>query len=177
MDPSLVNISLIPQDVRRRLLEYVLAKGVRPSDLGYDRTYIYRVRKGLRPVTDELLRAVLKYLTVDEYVEVVGEKPPVEEATVNDIIKVISKALRDPEFRKILITYLERYLGDYIRACSSTYTVSEEDIEYFVKVLRSEGRSEKTIREHLRYLRRALSDLDFTLSPEPVEDGFNLLEG
>ena len=73
MDPDLVRIEAVPQDVRRKILDYVTGvKGVKPSELGYNKTYLYRVRHGIVPISDELFRALLKFIDVDEYARLVG---------------------------------------------------------------------------------------------------------
>ena len=39
-----------------------LVKRIGPSELGYNKTHLYRVRHGLVPISDELFRALLKHL-------------------------------------------------------------------------------------------------------------------
>jgi hypothetical protein len=51
-------------------------------------------------------------------------------------------------------------LGDYIGTLQQTWHVSERDIEEFVKAKRLKGVSEKTINDEVRYIRRALAELD-----------------
>ena len=60
-------LRLIPQEVRVKLLEYLLEKGLRPGDLGVSSAYLRMIRKGERKVSDSLLRKVLAFLTVEEY--------------------------------------------------------------------------------------------------------------
>ena len=171
MNPEVVDIQSIPQDVRRKIFEYVLdVKGVKPIELGYDRSYIYRIKRGKLPISDDLLKKLLSYLTIDEYVKLVGNGLNVEEATVNDIVKVVKRALKDPKFREVLLEYLQQYLGEYIRASSRIYVVTKDDIEKFIKILKSQGRCEKTIKEHLRYLTKALSKLKNRLEPDNIRE-------
>jgi len=86
MDPELIRVETVPQEVRRRVFGYVTGvKGVRPSDLGYHKTYIYRVRRGLTPISDDLFRALLKFIDVDEYARLVGSAPPLVDAAPDDV--------------------------------------------------------------------------------------------
>ncbi len=56
MDPSMIRVETIPQEVRRKILDYVTnVKGVKPSDLGYDKTYMYKVRHNLVPRNHPIL--------------------------------------------------------------------------------------------------------------------------
>ena len=171
MDPELVRVEAIPQDVRRRVFEYVTSvKGVKPSDLGYDKTYMYRVRRGLMPISDNLFRALLKFIDVDEYARLVGSAPPLVEATPDDIIRVVKKALVDKSFRNLLFDMLRQAFGDEFREYRASWTVTEHDVEEFVRAKRLRGLKEKTIRDHVHYLRLALSDLNWTLEPEGARE-------
>jgi hypothetical protein len=46
MDPGMVDVGRLDNEARRRVLEYVLSRGVRPRDLGFDSTYVYKARTG-----------------------------------------------------------------------------------------------------------------------------------
>jgi integrase len=171
MDPDLVRVEAIPQDVRRRVFEYVtVVKGVRPSELGYDKTYMYRVRHGLVPISDDLFRALLRFIDVDEYARLVGSAPQLVDATPDDIVRVVKKALVDKSFRNLLFDMLRQAFGDEFREYRASWTVKEADIEEFVKVKRLKGLKEKTIRDHVHYLRLALSELNWTLEPEGIRE-------
>jgi len=67
----------------------------------------------------------------------------------------------------VLLSYLDRYLGEYVRSMETRWLVGENDIEEFIKAKRLR---EKTIRDHVHYLRLALSDLNWTLEPEGVRE-------
>ncbi|MFP3241383.1 MAG: tyrosine-type recombinase/integrase [Caldivirga sp.] len=171
MDPDLVRVEAVPQDVRRRVFEYVTGvKGVKPSDLGYDKTYLYRVRRGLMPISDDLFRALLKFIDIDEYARLVGSAPPLVEATPDDIIRVVKKALVDKSFRNLLFDMLRQAFGDEFREYRASWTVTERDIEEFVRAKRLKGLKEKTIRDHVHYLRLALGELNWTLEPEGIRE-------
>jgi integrase len=171
MEPDLVRVEAIPQDVRRRVFEYVtVVKGVKPSELGYDKTYMYRVRRGLMPISDELFRALLKFIDVDEYARLVGSAPPLVDATPDDIIRVVKKALVDKSFRNLLFDMLRQAFGDEFREYKASWTVTERDIEEFIKAKRLKGLREKTIQAEVHYIRQALSELNWTLTPEGIRE-------
>jgi integrase len=171
MDPSMVRVEAIPQDVRRKVLEYVTqVKGVKPSDLGYDKTYMYRVRHGLVPISDDLFRALLRFIDVEEYARLVGSAPPLVDATPDDIIRVIKKALVDRSFRNLLFDMLRQAFGEEFREYKTSWVVTEKDIEEFIKAKKLKGLSEKTIRDEVHYIREALAELNWNLTPEGVRE-------
>jgi integrase len=171
MDPDLVRLEAIPQDVRRRVLDYVTGvKGVKPSELGYDKTYLYRVRHGIVPISDELFRALLKFIDVDEYARLVGSAPPLVEATPDDAVRVVKRALVDKGYRNLLFELLRQAFGDEFREYRASWIVREADIEEFIKAKRLKGLSEKTIRDEVRYIRLALSELNWVLEPDGIRE-------
>jgi len=171
MDPSMIRVEAIPQEVRRKVLEYVTnVKGVKPSDLGYDKTYMYRVRHGLVPISDDLFRALLRFIDVEEYARLVGSAPPTVDATPDDAIRVIKKALVDRSFRDFLFNMLRQAFGEEFREYKTSWVVTERDIEDFIRAKKLKGLSEKTIRDEVRYIREALASLNWTLTPEGVRE-------
>jgi len=171
MDPELIRVEAIPQDVRRRVFDYVTSvKGVKPSELGYDKTYMYRVRHGLVPISDELFKALLKFIDVDEYARLVGSAPQLVDATPDDIVRVVKKALVDRSFRNLLFDMLRQAFGDEFREYRASWTVREADIEEFVKAKRLRGLREKTIQAEVHYIRMALSELSWTLTPDGIRE-------
>jgi len=171
MDPDLVRVEAIPQEARRKVLDYVTGvKGVKPSELGYDKTYLYRVRHGMVPISDELFKALLKFIDVDEYARLVGSAPPLVEATPDDAIRVVKRALVDKGYRNLLFELLRQAFGGEFREYKSSWMVTERDIEEFVKAKRLRGLSEKTIRDEVRYIRLALSELNWVLEPEGIRE-------
>jgi integrase len=171
MDPSMVRVEAIPQDVRRRILDYVTqVKGVKPSDLGYDKTYLYKVRHGLIPISDDLFRALLRFIDVEEYARLVGSAPPLVDATPDDIIRVVKKALADKSFRNLLFDVLRQAFGEEFREYRSSWVVTEQDLEEFVRAKKLKGLAEKTIRDEVRYIRLILSELNWVLTPEGIRE-------
>ncbi len=171
MDPSMIKIEAVPQDVRRRVLDYVInTKGVKPSELGYDKTYIYKARRGLVPISDDLFRALLRFIDVEEYARLVGSAPPIIDATPDDIVRVIKKALVDRGFRNLLFDMLRQAFGEEFREYRSSWVVTERDVEEFVRAKRLEGVTEKTLRDYVHYLREMLAELNWTLTPEGIRE-------
>jgi integrase len=171
MDPSMIRVEAIPQDVRRKVLDYVTqVKGVKPSELGYDKTYMYRVRHGLIPISDDLFRALLRFIDVEEYARLVGSAPPLVDATPDDIVRVIKKALVDRSFRNLLFDLLRQAFGEEFREYRSSWVVSEKDIEDFIKAKRLKGLREQTINDEVRYIRRALAELGWNLTPDGIRE-------
>ncbi|MDT7969815.1 MAG: hypothetical protein RQ842_04555, partial [Vulcanisaeta sp.] len=162
MDPSMIKIETIPQEVRRKILNYITStKGIKPSELGYDKTYMYKVRHGLVPVSDDLFRALLRFLDVEEYARLVGSAPPLVDATPDDIVRVVKKALVDKSFRDLLFDVLRQAFGEEFREYRSSWVVTEQDLEEFVRAKKLKGLAEKTIRDEVRYVRLALSELNW----------------
>ena len=171
MDPDLIRVEAVPQDVRRKVLDYVTrVKGIGPSELGYNKTYMYRVRHGMVPISDELFRALLKHIDVDEYARLVGSAPQLVEATPDDAVRVVKRALVDKGYRNLLFELLRQAFGGEFREYKSSWMVTERDIEEFVKAKRLRGLSNKTIRDEVRYIRLALSELNWVLEPDGVRE-------
>jgi integrase len=171
MDPDLVRVEAVPQDVRRRVFEYVTGvKGVKPSELGYDASYLFKVRRGLVPVSDELFKALLRFIDVDEYARLVGSAPQPVDATPEDAIRVVKRALVDRGYRNFLIDLLRQALGEELQGYRTSWTVREADVDEFIKAKRLRGLKEKTIRDHVHYLRLALSELNWVLEPDGIRE-------
>jgi integrase len=65
---------------------------------------------------------------------------------------------------------LRQAFGDEFREYKASWTVTERDIEEFVRAKRLKGLKEKTIRDHVHYLRLALSELNWVLEPEGIRE-------
>jgi len=171
MDPELVRVDAVPQEVRRKVLDYVTGvKGVKPSELGYDASYLFKVRRGLVPVSDELFKALLRFIDVDEYARLVGSAPQPVDATPEDAIRVVKRALVDRGYRNFLIDLLRQALGEELQGYKTSWTVREADVDEFIKAKRLRGLKEKTIRDHVHYLRLALSELNWVLEPDGIRE-------
>ncbi len=64
-------------------------------------------------MTLRLLCRALSFLSTEELARLLGQIPELEPATVNDIVRVIARARADANFRELLLSYLDRYLGGY----------------------------------------------------------------
>jgi len=85
--------------------------------LGVTINLISMLRSGKRRVTEDLLCRALKFISHEELAKLLGQIPEVEPASINDVIRVIARA--DPGFRDVLLSYLDRYLGDYVRSAGT----------------------------------------------------------
>ena len=154
-----------------KIINYVMEqKGVKARDLGVTINLISMIRSGKRRVTEDLLCRAMAYLSAEELAKLLGEIPEVEPASVGDIIRVVVRARADKDFRDLLMSYLERYLGDYIRSAGKQWVVEEKDIDEFTRVKKLEGVTEKTIRDEVHYIREALAKMNWTLSPENIRE-------
>jgi len=171
VDCELINIERISNEERVKIINYVMErKGVRTRDLGVTLNLISMIRSGKRRVTEDLLCRALKFLSHEELVKLLGQIPELEPASISDLVRVIARARADPEYRDLLLSYLDRYLGDYVRIMGTKWVVTEQDIEEFVKAKRLKGVSEKTIRDEVHYIREALAELNWTLTTEGVRE-------
>jgi integrase len=170
VDCNLININNITNEERVKIINYVMAKGIRARDLGVTINLISMIRSGKRRVTEDLLCRALSFLSTEELAKLLGQIPELEPATVNDIMRVVARARADANFRELLFSYLDRYLGEYVRSMGTRWVVAEQDVEEFVKAKRLKGLREKTIRDHVHYLRLALSELNWVLEPEGIRE-------
>jgi len=171
VDCELINIEKIGNEERVKIINYVMEKkGVRARDLGVTLNLISMIRSGKRRVTEDLLCRALKFLSNEELAKLLGQVPEPEPASINDVIKVIARARADPGFREILLSYLDRYLGDYVRSAGTKWVATEQDVEEFIRTKHLKGLSEKTIRDEVRYIRRALAELNWVLTPDGIRE-------
>ena len=171
VDCELVNIEKIGNEERVKIINYVMErKGVRARDLGVTLNLISMIRSGKRRVTEDLLCRALKFLSHEELAQVLGQVPEPEPASIGDLVRVVARARADPEYRDLLLSYLDRYLGDYVRSAGTRWAVTEQDIEEFIKAKKLKGLSEKTIRDEVHYIREALAELNWNLTPEGVRE-------
>jgi len=171
VDCNLLDLGQIGEEQRRSIIEYVRErKGVKPKDLGVTDAYLRMVRSGKARAGDGLLCQALKYVTEDELKLLLKGIVPETRASLNDAVKVIATARVDPEFREFLLGLIKEYLGDYITTLQQTWHVTEKDIEEFIKAKRLKGLSDKTIRDEVHYIREALAELNWVLTPDGVRE-------
>jgi integrase len=171
VDCNLLDLAQINEEQRRSIIEFVRErKGVRPKDLGVTDAYLRMVRSGKARAGDGLLCQALKYITEDELKLLLKGIVPEARASLNDAVRVIATARVDPEFREFLLGLIKEYLGDYITTLQQTWHVGEKDIEDFVRAKRLKGLTDKTIRDEARYIREALAELDWNLTPDNLRE-------
>jgi hypothetical protein len=171
VDCNLLDLTQIGNEQRRAIIEFVRErKGVKPKDLGVTDAYLRMVRSGKARAGDGLLCQALKYVTEDELKLLLKGIIPEARASLGDVVRVVATARVDPRVREFLLGLIKEYLGDYITTLQQAWHVTEKDIEDFVKAKRLKGLSEKTIRDEVRYIRRALAGLNWVLTPDGIRE-------
>jgi integrase len=171
VDCTLLDLGQINEEQRRSIIEFVRErKGVRPRDLGVTDAYLRMVRSGKVRAGDGLLCEALRYITEDELKLLLKGIVPEARASLNDAVRVIATARVDPEFREFLLGLIKEYLGDYITTLQQTWHITEKDIEDFIKAKRLKGLSDKTIRDEVHYIREALAELGWNLTPDGIRE-------
>jgi len=169
VDCNLLDLSQINEEQRRSIIEFVRErKGVRPKDLGVTDAYLRMVRTGKARAGDGLLCQALRYITEDELKLLLKGIVPEARASFGDVVRVVATARVDPQVREFLLGLIKEYLGDYIGSLQQTWHVTEKDIEDFIKAKRLKGLREQTINDEVRYIREALAELDWNLTPDGV---------
>ncbi|MGC8571271.1 MAG: tyrosine-type recombinase/integrase [Caldivirga sp.] len=169
VDCRLLDLGLISEDSRRLIADYVVrVKGVRPSDLGVSSSYIGKVRRGVVRVGEGLLCSALKFVTEEELNQLLKGWVPSKEATLADAVKVLATAKANAAFREQFLALFNTYLSEYAQSLGRAWHASESDIEAFIKAKRLKGLSDKTINDEVRYIRLALSELNWVLDPEGI---------
>jgi len=171
VDCELINIERINNEERIKIINYVMEKkDIKARDLGVTLNLISMIRSGKRRVTEDLLCRALKFLSHEELAQVLGQVPELEPASIGDLVRVVARARADPEYRDLLLSYLDRYLGDYVRSMGNRWVVTEQDIEEFIKAKRLKGLREGTIKTEVNYIQRVLSELNWTLTPDGIRE-------
>jgi integrase len=183
VDPSLVDLRSLSDEVRFRIFDYLWGKGVRSSELGVDPTYANKIKNRKARVSDALLERMLRMLSVDEFAMLVGStstQQTLQQPIVREPQSLTEATLALEQHVRALELVLERYpqlsniayqkLVELLRARIRGYsvTVTREHVEAFEKLLKS--KAPKTREERLRYLRRALEDLGWELSAERLQE-------
>jgi integrase len=156
-------LSILRKAVEKHGLSYV------SRFIGVDRSTLNRYLNGkIQRIPQEVIEKASELLTVDELSDVVYglRSTDVDPTTA---ISVIIKAKKDEGFRNFFLSLLWQELGDYIKEPSNSYLVTKDDIELFEKIVRNE-KSRKTAEERVNYLRRALADLDYELTPTKLKE-------
>jgi integrase len=183
VDPSLVDLKSLGDEVRFRIFDYLWGKGIRSSELGVDPTYANKVKNRKARVSDALLERMLRMLSVDEFAVLVGStatQQALQQLTIREPQSLGEAAIALDQHVRALELVLEKYpqlsniayqkLVELLKSRVRGYsvTVTREHLEAFEKLLKS--KAPKTRVERLRYLRRALEDLGWELSAERLQE-------
>jgi len=171
VDCNLLDLAQISEEQRRAIIEFVRERmGVRPKDLGVTDAYLRMVRSGKARAGDGLLCQALRYITEDELKLLLKGIVPEARASFGDVVRVVATARVDPQVREFLLGLIKEYLGDYIGSLQQTWHVTEKDIEDFIKAKRLKGLREQTINDEVRYIREALAELGWNLTPDSIRE-------
>lgn len=109
VDCDLIDLYSVDPDSRRKILKYIVDKGIDTWDLGFSPEYVDAALRGEAEVNNMLLCAALRFMDLDEVVNVIGNVPRM--ATEEDLIRVISRARRDEVYRRLLLEAVNRLIG------------------------------------------------------------------
>ena len=175
--PNLVDVSKLTKEQKIKLLEKAkeklgMSKLQEITDRSRKQIYLYLrgfdERGKELEIPQDVIEKVVNTLTLDEVYEVINGFNP-REVTINDVIAVIAKAVQDPAFRNIFFMILEKEFGEYLKEHTQAYLVTKDDIELFEKIVKNE-KSRNTAQDRISYLRRALADLDYELTPTKLKE-------
>ena len=167
VDPSKLDDQKKIQILKKAVEKHGLAYTSR--QIGVDRSTLNRYINGkIQRIPDEVVERASELLSVDEVSDIVyGVRTAEVDPTT--AISVIIKAKKDEGFRNFFLTLLWQELGDYVKEPSNSYVVTEEDVELFEKLM-NQGKSRKTALDYIRYLRRALAELGYELTPTKLKE-------
>jgi integrase len=183
VDPGLVDLRSLSDEVRFRIFDYLWGRGVRSSELGVDPTYANKIKNRRARVSDALLERMLRMLSVDEFAVLVGStasQQTLQQPTIREPQSLGEAAIALDQHVRGLELVLERYpqlsniayqrLAELLRSRVRGYsvTVTRGHVEAFERLLKS--KAPKTREERLMYLRRALEDLGWELSAERLQE-------
>ncbi len=179
-DPDGEEVSIdpgrIPQDLRRRLLEEAHRLGVKPRDLGVSYSFMYKMRKGLKPIPDWVVGKLLSILDEDVIARVLPDyHVSYTSLRTWDLDRMLNFILgwveEHPASARVLLQTLDAELRRRGIAGAVVY-VSNALLEEWENYLRSRVSagtlSVKQARDHRNYLRRLLEETGGILAPEPV---------
>ncbi|WOE50934.1 hypothetical protein [Sulfuracidifex metallicus] len=148
----LIDVYNLTDDQRLKIIETVLQKGISYEELGIDRVTWWRYKNKKRKIPNEIAQRAVEYLTPDELLQLTAGVDT-SKIGINEAIGVIVKATKDPDFRELFLSMLQRSLGEFIKAASYSYPVTSEDLQTFKKLLEKK-KAKHTFEDHWRYLMR-----------------------
>ncbi|ACP36030.1 integrase family protein [Sulfolobus islandicus L.S.2.15] len=177
MEISDDELKKINETQRKKILQYVAEKYGKPEE--FSSQYWYMLKNGKRPISDSALKILLKYLSYDEYVKLLSSEPiyPIVpdsltnaiiyiDTFVNGVAKILEKY---PE----LETYLSTKIMQLIKENERKISVTEEHLKKFEMTMKAKGRSERTIKDQLNYLRRMFKEINWELSRDKIVEYMN----
>ncbi len=166
----------VPQEARRKLL-LVLGDKVKPSELGVSRSYLYKMRSGLRPIPDSVLEKLLSIASDDDLAKVPYFVPYISLERIRglDVERIVKLAVEwakaHPASAKVLLNTLEREL-EKLGLTGRAFKITEahyREFEFYLKARTASGDlSPETARDYLAYLREALNSLGWVLTKHNV---------
>ena len=164
----MIDVSSLTEDQEIKIVKAVLEKGISYEELGIDRVTWWRYKNKNRKIPDNVAQRAAEYLTPDELLQLTTGIDT-SKIGINEALGVIVKATKDPEFRELFLSLLQRSLGEFIKAASYSYPVTSEDLQTFKKLLEKK-KAKHTFDDHWRYLNRVLKDNNYVISPEKIKD-------
>ena len=183
VDPGLVDLRSLGDEVRFRIFDYLWGRGVRSSELGVDPTYANKIKNRKARVSDALLERMLRMLSIDEFAMLIGStttQQTLQQPTVREPQSLGEAAIALDQHVRGLELVLEKYpqlsnvayqkLLELLKSRVRGYSVAvtREHVEAFERMLKS--KAPKTREERMMYLRRALNDLGWELSAERLQE-------
>ncbi|MCD6096157.1 MAG: tyrosine-type recombinase/integrase [Thermoprotei archaeon] len=177
VDPKTINLKSIDNETRYRIFMYLWNKGIRSRALGYSPTLLNRVKNRRLRVSDRLLARLLEYLTIDEFASLISGKEPevkgIREAkdlseAILQIDQIVAHLKDIIKKYPSLSSYAYQRLSDVLNKASVSVIVTEDMIKKFEKLI--SDRARKTREDHLRYLRKALKNLNFELNSDRLQE-------
>ncbi|QXJ33000.1 tyrosine-type recombinase/integrase [Saccharolobus shibatae] len=167
-----VNVDKLDDDKKLMIIRKAVEKyglSYVSQHLGVNRSTVNRyLNRRIQTISDEVVEKAAELLTIEELSDIIYGLRTVE-VDPTTAISVIIKAKKDEGFRNFFLTLLWQELGGYIKEPSNSYIVSKEDIELFEKLVRNE-KSKLTAQERINYLKRALADLNYELTPTKLKE-------
>jgi hypothetical protein len=151
VDPSLVDLRSLGDEVRFRIFDYLWGRGVRSSELGVDPTYANKVKNRRARVSDALLERMLRMLSVDEFAVLVGStatQQSLQQPTVREPQSLGEAAIALDQHVRGLELVLEKYpqlsnvayqkLVELLKSRVRGYSiaVTREHVEAFERMLK-----------------------------------------
>ncbi|MEM0255844.1 MAG: tyrosine-type recombinase/integrase [Saccharolobus sp.] len=164
----IIDVSGLTEDQKIRIIEEVLRNGISYDELGIDRSSWWRYKSKKRKIPDNVVEKAIEYLAPDDLIRLTYSID-INRIGINEAIGVIVKATKDPEFRELFLSLLQRSLGEFIKTASYSYPVTSEDLQTFRKLLEKK-KAKHTFDDHWRYINRVFKDINYVISPDKIKE-------